>query len=259
MLLISLVLYNNDESILKKLLASICSYTRPYVLFVVDNSPTSSLSSLFNNKNCKYFHNPSNPGFGASHNLGIKYSIEINSEFHIVINPDIYFENNTLENILEYMSDNLEIGQLMPKILSPDGTIQYLCKKNPTIFDLFVRGFMPNFIKKLLKKRINKYDYRNFDYNNEINDIPYLSGCFMVFRTNILKKVGFFDENIFMYLEDADITRRFLQISRTVYYPRVIVYHYYAGLTHKMWKFKWITIKSAITYFNKWGWLNSII
>ena len=62
-----------------------------------------------------------------------------------------------------------------------------------------------------------------------------------------------------MYLEDADITRRFLKVSRTVYYPNAIVYHHYAGFTHKMWKYKWITIQSAITYFNKWGWLNSII
>jgi GT2 family glycosyltransferase len=80
----------------------------------------------------------------------------------------------------------------------------------------------------------------------------------MFFRTNILRKVGFFDEDIFMYLEDADITRRFLLISKTVYYPKVIVYHHYAGLTHKKWKYKFITIKSAITYFNKWGWIKHI-
>lgn len=259
MLVLSLVLYKNDESILKSLLNSIYSYTGNYLLFVVDNSPTNLLSRLFNNINCKYLHNPSNPGFGASHNIAIKYSIEINSKYHIVINPDVYFDNNTIEIILQYLNDNLHIGQLMPKILSPDNTVQFLCKKNPTIFDLFVRGFMPSFLKPLFKKRIDKYDYRNYDLNNEIVDIPYLSGCFMVFRTNILKNVGFFDEDIFMYLEDADITRRFLKVSRTVYYPNAIVYHHYAGFTHKMWKYKWITIQSAITYFNKWGWLNSII
>jgi GT2 family glycosyltransferase len=75
---------------------------------------------------------------------------------------------------------------------------------------------------------------------------------------SVLKKVGFFDENIFMYLEDADITRRFLEYSNTCYFPKAIVYHYYSGLTHKEWKFKLITIQSAIYYFNKWGWLKSI-
>ena len=73
MLVLSLVLYKNDESLLKSLLNSIYSYTGAYLLFVVDNSPTNSLSGLFNNKNCKYLHNPSNPGFGASHNIAIKF------------------------------------------------------------------------------------------------------------------------------------------------------------------------------------------
>jgi GT2 family glycosyltransferase len=258
MLVLSLVIYKNDDSVLKKLIESIFKYNGKFLLFVVDNSPTSELSYLFDNSKCKYIHNPSNPGFGSSHNIALKYSLDINSSYHVVINPDIYFDYNTLECIIEFMNKNTEVGHLMPKILSPNGDMQYLCKLNPTIFDLFVRGFMPNYIKLLFKKRIEKYDYRHFNFNDIIFDIPYLSGCFMFFRTDILRKVGFFDENIFMYLEDADITRRFLQISRTVYYPNAIVYHHYAGLTHKFFKYKLITIKSARTYFNKWGWLKHI-
>ena len=99
----------------------------------------------------------------------------------------------------------------------------------------------------------------NHDYYKIIYDIPYLSGCFMFFRMEVINKIGFFDEKIFMYLEDADITRRVLKVSRTIYFPKVKVYHHYEGLTHKLWKFKVITIKSAITYFNKWGWVNNII
>jgi GT2 family glycosyltransferase len=80
----------------------------------------------------------------------------------------------------------------------------------------------------------------------------------MFFRISTLKKVGFFDEKIFMYLEDADITRRFLEFSNTVYYPFATVFHHYAGLTHKKLKFKIITIQSAFIYFNKWGWFKNI-
>jgi GT2 family glycosyltransferase len=117
---------------------------------------------------------------------------------------------------------------------------------------------MPNFLKSLFIKRLDKYVFKNYDYNDFIYDVPYLSGCFMFFRVCTLKKVGLFDENFFMYLEDADITRRFLKFSRTVYFPHATAYHYYEGLTHKKLKFKWITVKSAFTYFNKWGWLKHI-
>ena len=66
------------------------------------------------------------------------------------------------------------------------------------------------------------------------------------------------DDKIFMYLEDADLTRRFLKISQTAYFPEAHVYHHFAKLTHKKIKFKWITVQSAFIYFNKWGWLKSL-
>jgi GT2 family glycosyltransferase len=259
MIVFSLVLYNNKVSLLDQLLNSIYSYKGNFLLYVIDNSPSNSLSYLFSRDCCIYFHNPSNPGFGASHNIGIEYSFLIDSEYHVVINPDVYFDQNTIECIANFMDKNKHVGHLMPKILSPDGEIQYLCKQNPTVFDLFIRGFIHNKFKNIFYKRIAKYDFRDYDLDKEIFAIPYLSGCFMFFRTSVLKRVGFFDEKIFMYLEDADLTRRFLQVSQTVFFPSAIVYHHYAGLTHKLWKYKWITIQSAITYFNKWGWLKSLI
>jgi GT2 family glycosyltransferase len=156
------------------------------------------------------------------------------------------------------MNENNNFGHLMPRILFPNNEIQYLCKTNPTFFDLFVRGFFPDFLKAVFQKRIDKYTYKNNDYNKPIFNVPYLSGCFMFFRVSTLKKVGLFDEHIFMYLEDADITRRLLEVSDNVYFPNSTVYHYYAGLTHKEIKYKIITIKSALYYFNKWGWLKSL-
>jgi GT2 family glycosyltransferase len=81
----------------------------------------------------------------------------------------------------------------------------------------------------------------------------------MFLRNETLKKVGLFDDKIFMYLEDADLTRRILEVSRTVYFPDAVVYHHFARLTHKKIKFKWITIKSAFYYFKKWGWWSHLI
>jgi GT2 family glycosyltransferase len=58
-----------------------------------------------------------------------------------------------------------------------------------------------------------------------------------------------------MYIEDADLTRRFLQISKTAYYPEAVVYHHFAKGSHKNWKLTWYSIHGAYIYFNKWGWL----
>ena len=249
----SIVLYKNDIEILNEAVSSFLNSNGNFVLYLIDNSPTSDLKKHFIDKRIVYFHNPTNPGFGASHNIAIKESIKLGSEFHVVLNPDIYFEKGTLEKLIEFMNSNLNVGQVMP-----NGTFQYLCKTNPTFFDLFARGFLPNIFKQLLRKRLDQYEYRNCDFNSIIFDIPYLSGCFMFFRTNILIQSGLFDDKIFMYLEDADITRRVLNVSRTAYYPFATIYHHYSGLTHKKLKYKWITIKSAFIYFNKWGWFKSL-
>jgi GT2 family glycosyltransferase len=100
------------------------------------------------------------------------------------------------------------------------------------------------------------YEYRDFDYNQEIYNIPYFSGCFMFFRMNIFKEIGYFDERIFMYIEDADITRRVLSKYKTVYYPDAEVYHHFEKGSHKKIKLMFYSIHGAIIYFNKWGWFN---
>lgn len=259
MLTCSIVLYNNDRKILLDSITSFLNTDLEVRLFLIDNSETDNLKNIIKDKRVKYIHNPLNPGYGASHNIAIKESITLESDYHLVLNPDIYFEKGTLEIIYSFMEDNIAIGHLMPKVLYPDNSFQFLCKANPTVFDLFIRGFLPMFFRKIFKKRQDKYEYKKYDFNELIFDIPFLSGCFMFFRISTLKKVGLFDEKMFMYLEYADITRRFLEISNTVYFPKATVYHHYAGLTHKKIKYKWITVKSAIVYFNKWGWLKNII
>lgn len=253
-----IVLYKNNFNQLKQAILSFLNTELNVSLYLIDNSPSDNLKKICTDNRIIYLHNPSNPGFGASHNIAILRSLELQSDYHIILNPDIYFSPGTLENLLEFMEKNKDIGHVMPKILYPNGEFQYLCKTNPTFFDLFSRGFLPRFLKKIIKKRLDKFTYKNADFNNVIYDVPYLSGCFMFFRSTTLEQVGFFDDKFFMYLEDADITRRFLEISRTAYYPGATVYHHYAGLTHKKWKYKWITIQSAFIYFNKWGWIKSI-
>jgi GT2 family glycosyltransferase len=253
-----IVLYKNDTTILREAIDSFLNTDLNVKLYLVDNSPTDELKILVTDSRIEYIHNPANPGFGASHNVAIQKAFELESDYHLVLNPDIYFEEGTLGKLSEFMDSNLNVGHVMPKVTYPNGEFQYLCKTNPTFFDLFARGFMPSFLKKVFQKRMDAYEYKDQDYDKNIYDIPYLSGCFMFLRTDVLKRVGFFDDKIFMYLEDADLTRRFLEVSRTVYYPEAHVYHHFGKLTHKEFKFKWITVQSSFVYFNKWGWLKSI-
>ncbi|MFZ8832503.1 MAG: glycosyltransferase family 2 protein [Thermodesulfobacteriaceae bacterium] len=252
---ISIVLYHNREEQIKKAIESVLNTDLNITLYLVDNSSTDSLRELERiDKRIVYVFNNSNLGFGKAHNIALKKSIEKNIPYHLVLNPDVYFEKGVLEELYNFMENNKDVGLVMPKVLYPDGNIQYLCKLLPTPLDLFGRRFL-NFgpFKKIVEKRNEIYELRFTGYD-KIMEVPYLSGCFMFIRTEVLKKVGLFDERFFMYLEDTDLSRRIHRIAKTVYYPYVHIYHEYGKGSYKSLKLLYYHIKSAIKYFNKYGW-----
>lgn len=248
----SIVLFKNDKNILKKSILSFLKTSLNVKLFLIDNSPFDDLKYLIKDPRIEYFHNPSNPGFGAAHNIAIKKSMEINSKYHLVLNPDVYFETGTLEKVIKYMDVNELIGNLMPKVIYPNGSLQYLCKLLPTPYDWIGRRFNP--FKSLVNRRNQIFELRFTNYN-KIMEVPYLSGCFMFLRLDAIKKIGLFDENIFMYGEETDLCRRLnIKGYKTIFFPDVTITHVFEKGSHKSFKLTWVGIKSAIYYFNKWGW-----
>jgi len=252
---VSIVLFKNDQDLVKKAIYSCVNSVLINRIYLIDNSPRDILSCLASlDSRIEYIFNNANLGFGKAHNIALKRSIEENIPYHLVLNPDVYFEGGVLEELYHFMENNPDVGLVMPKVLYPDGTLQYLCKLLPTPLDLFGRRFL-NFgpFRKIVEKRNEVYELRFTGYD-KIMEVPYLSGCFMFIRTEILKKVGLFDESFFMYLEDTDLSRRIHRVAKTVYYPYVYVYHEYGKGSYKSLKLLYYHIKSAVKYFNKYGW-----
>jgi len=248
----SIVLYHNNRVQLKKVIYSLFSCSLDVKLYLIDNSQNDELKDLAELDNrIKYIFNNANLGYGAGHNIAIKKSIENNIEFHLVLNPDLFFEGEVVDKLYEYMSAYQDVGNIMPKILYPNGDNQYLAKMLPTPLDWILRRFLP---ARYTRGITNKFELRYTDYGDIMN-VPFLSGCFMFLRVSSLEDVGLFDENIFMYMEDVDLNRRIHAKYKTLYYPNVSVYHEYERGSHKNWKLLRISIESSIKYFNKWGWI----
>ncbi len=249
----SIVIYNNPISMLKKAIDSFLNTSIDVKLYLIDNSPADELKKFASlDSRIEYIHNPSNPGFGAAHNIAIKKSISEKTAYHLVLNPDVYFDSTILKKIIKYMDINADVGLLMPKVLYPNGKIQYIARLLPTPWDLFARRFIP--IKSYLEKLNRRYELTFFDYTSVI-EVPFISGCFMFLRTEILHKTGCFDEAFFMYLEDADLSRRIGMVSKTVLFPQVSITHEYQRGSHQSFKLLVIFICSVFTYFNKYGWI----
>jgi GT2 family glycosyltransferase len=175
--------------------------------------------------------------------------------YHVVLNPDVYFDPGVLERLLEIARSRPDVGLMMPKILNLDGSTQSLCKKLPTPLDLILRRFLPAALKPFLEKRLAGYELRDQDYTR-ILSVPVLSGCFMMINCEALSQVGLFDERYFMYLEDVDLCRRMRQRFETIYFPDVAVYHRYEKGSYRSVRLMVRHIISAFRYFQKWGWFS---
>lgn len=248
----SIVLYNNDRKVVYDLSRRFLSTQLSVSLYLIDHSPKDELRDVICHECVTYVHNPTNPGFGAGHNLAVK-KIGRASKYHVIINPDIYYDTDVLENIVDYMDRNENIGALMPKIEYPDGTIQYLAKLLPTPLNYIVRRFIP--IKYVRDKMNERFELRKTHYDRII-EVPFLSGCFLVFRNHVYNEVKGFDENMFMYAEDIDICRRIINLGyKTIFYPNVSVFHDHKRKSFNDLHIFKIYLRSHIYYFNKWGWV----
>ncbi|MCP5053524.1 MAG: glycosyltransferase family 2 protein [bacterium] len=256
-LTISIVTFNNEDSIQQALESIGQSNLRPVSVVVVDNDSHDKtrdiVASRFPGVTLKL---SKNTGFGSAHNTAIREiqgSADYPAEYHLVMNPDVSFGPDVLEKLVDFMDRHREVGLVMPKVLYPDKSTQHLCKQLPTPFDLIGRRFIPGFLKPLWGKRLARYEFRHKDYNQTM-EVPHLSGCFMMLRSEVFEQVGVFDERFFLYLEDVDYSRRIHQKYKTLYYPEVEILHHYHKGSYKRWKHLKYHIVSAARYFNKWGW-----
>lgn len=200
-----------------------------------------------------YVASPGNIGFGAAHNLALRELAHTASEFHLILNPDIAFTPDVLPTLAQTLDRQHDTGLVMPRIFYPDGATQHLCKLLPTPLDFLLRRFTPRPLQRLLRERMERYELRVMDPTQPA-EIPFLSGCFMFTRRAVLEAVQGFDERYFLYMEDVDLCRRMATRSKLLYWPFVAVVHVHERGSHKHLKLTLIHLRSAIVYFNRWGW-----
>ena len=251
-----IVTYNTGREELRQIIDCFQKVKLNFKLWISDNSEEDHLGGFIeemNDTRLEYIFNNANEGFGAGHNVVIEKLIgnEEDSKYHLIINADITFQEGTIEKLYDYMEGDMGIGQIGPKIKDPDGKTSYSCRLLPTPFNLILRRFLP--FRKLLEKMDYEYEMKWYDYSKEM-EVPILSGCFMFVRTEVFRNIGKFDERYFMYMEDYDLCRRIGEKYRVMCYPLAEIVHEHGRASYKSRKMMMIHARSAIKYFNKWGW-----
>ncbi|MEZ0602640.1 glycosyltransferase family 2 protein [Paraburkholderia sp. IW21] len=265
-LTVSLVVYRSESAQLAHTIRSLgaaCQTLRAArntlqaELIVVDNGGlpdiAAELSALrLQGVTCSVISGQGNVGYGVGHNLVIE---RVASTYHLILNPDIDLDRHALLNALEFFDANPETGLLAPRIGDEAGGIQYLCRRYPTLLDLFVRGFLPARLRPFFSDRLARYEMRDkINEHDVVWEPPIVSGCFMLFRTAVLKNLRGFDPRYFLYFEDYDLSLRAHEVAKVVYVPAVQVLHHGGGAALKGSAHIRMFMASAYKFFNRFGW-----
>lgn len=201
---------------------------------------------------CEVISGHGNVGYGRGHNMALDRSTY---GFHLILNPDIVLAENALASGMVFLARHPDVGLVTPWIGSAAGLQQHLCRRYPSLLDLLIRGFAPSSIRTLAAKRLAHYEMRDVINDHDIVwDPPIVSGCFMLFRTEVLKKLGGFDPRYFLYFEDYDLSLRTHDVARVAYVPSVRVIHHGGGASRKGFAHIRMFAASAFKFYNRFGW-----
>ena len=194
-----------------------------------------------------------NLGYGRAVNRLVRSLPEL-PPYIGVLNTDLTWARGTFERLLGWLQEHPDVSLAVPQILDAEGEPQRLCKRHPTLLGLFSRRFLPEGCKPSWLKRYDRwYVMADQDYQ-QVFDVPYLSGCCMLIRSDAFERVGGFDERYFLYLEDADITRELSSAGRCVHLPVAAVVHGWGKGNYRNLRLMVVNLVSAWLYFWKWGW-----
>jgi GT2 family glycosyltransferase len=264
----TIVTFRPDVALLERTLVSLAAAVRhararglvsDAAVFVVDNGPRALLPAIEgalrsfppDAGTVELVHGHGNVGYGRANNLVLP---RLRSDLHLIANPDVELEPDALAAAIEALNGDAAMGVVAPSVFGPDGARQYLCKRYPSVWVLFLRGFAPASLRKRHAAALDHYEMRDVPPDKPFAPVTLASGCFMLMRTALFARLGGFDPRFFMYFEDYDLSLRAGRESTVAYVPAARIAHHGGeasrkGLRHVAW-----FLRSAWRFFAKHGW-----
>jgi GT2 family glycosyltransferase len=224
-----IILNYNGKDILKKCLESVylCEYSNREVVVVDNNSSDDSFEEA--RKHFSKFHfikNNKNIGFAAGNNVAIRWALEKMADYIFLLNNDAFLEKDTITILIEEAEKKKEVGILSPLI--------YLGNSNKIWFS----GGKINW----LKMRV--------EHQDSIKSTEYITGCAMLIKKDVFKKIGLLDESFFLYYEDADFSYRAKKEGFELKIVSNAIVHHFEKSSRNIDKIYYLVL-SGIKFFRK--------
>jgi len=196
-------------------------------VIVIDNASDDGAVSIVRERfpEVELVASDENLGFGRANNLGFEMSRGRNI---LALNPDTVVPPGALDACLAELEAHPDIGLLTPKLVDVEGRLDRRSKRGfPTVWASFC--YFTGLDQRLPGRRSQEYTMGWID-EDEQGDVVSVSGAFMLMPAQVLRTVGGFDEQFFMYAEDMDLSIRIANAGyRVRYWPQVEIVHVGAG------------------------------
>ena len=172
-----------------------------------------------------------NRGFAAGVNTGLR---ESRGRYVLLLNSDAWVHDGTVRRLVESADAHPQAGAVGPRLRYPDGSPQVSIRGFPTIWRLATQYL---FLSKLApRSRLLNAFYGGGRSTDRLQEVDFIKGACLLLRRDAYDEIGPFDEDFFMFCEEADWCLRGAERGwKTIYVPDAIVDHVGEATTKSMW------------------------
>lgn len=138
-------------------------------------------------------------GFGANHNAAFTRAA---GNYFCVLNPDIRLNENPFPPLIAILAEE-KVGVAVPRIVSPGGEIEDSARRFPTLW-------------VIARKALTGAQHHDYEVTNAPLHPDWVAGMFMLFRSEVFRRLAGFDERYFLYYEDVDLCMRLRRLGLEV-------------------------------------------
>ncbi|MBQ9514331.1 MAG: glycosyltransferase family 2 protein [Clostridia bacterium] len=238
-----------------------------FFIYVVDNKSTNDSVKYISDKvnginNARLIENQVNGGFSAGNNVGFRQAINDGCRYILCTNNDVLFKKDAINLMIDRLDKESDCAVCGPKVYLPDGSVQNCNKGILDAHTFVVRRKGLNIFD--ITGREKKYTYKSYNYDGLLYPLGMVSGCCFLIRSDVLEKIGYLDENVFLYHEEDILGAKLRKINyKVVLDPKAEIIHFGGKSTGPSVNAfgRYQTFRSAMYYLinytkNGWFWMS---
>jgi len=196
---------------------------RTMEILVVDNASEDGSAEMIEARfpHVKLIRSAENLGFAKGNNVAIR---QCKGRYIALVNPDVIVFPGCLDALADFLDQNPRVGNVGPRVLNPDMTMQSTCRRFPNLWNNFCSATSLASVFK--GSRFFAGEHMWFFPHDRTLAVDVLVGCFSMIRREAFDAVGLLDEGLFMYGDDVDWCRRCWNVGwQVVFFPGARAIH----------------------------------